>query len=772
MSEATTYPAVFNLTPIIPFLPLAAFAIIVLWANRSKKLSAGLAIGGIALSWVISWAIAFTTFGMEHFGENPVTFVTNWLPTGSTWQGFGFRVDPLSAAMLFMVPFVCFLIFVYAVGYMGVGKEESPAEAGGHDERGKPAEPGHVDRLASRFFAYVALFAAGMLGFVLSDNWVLAFVFWELMGLCSYLLIGFWFARKYPNAKQITPKEAGLKAFLTTRVGDTIMLVGFLILFGLTGSITFSQILAPQTLETLAALNFNLPIIGPVPAATVIAILIFFGAIGKSAQFPLHVWLPDAMEGPTPVSALIHAATMVSAGVYLIIRLFPLMAAVEGGGALRFIAFIGSFTALFAATIAVAQNDIKKVLAYSTISQLGFMFAALGIGAYVAATFHLLMHAFFKALLFLGSGSVIHGMEHGHHALAHGAGAHAHEVSSIHVDSHTAETSPRQEHNFDPQDMRNMGGLLHRMPRTAWTFIIGGLALSGFPFVTAGFWSKDEILADAWANDHRVIFFVLALAALLTAFYTGRQIVMTFLGKPRTEAAANASEHDSIFAWMTIPLMVLAVFAVAAGWIGIPRTFPVIGGLSTNPFHHYIGGLAEALHIEAEELPFAAPPLLTSLIVALGGLTLGYFVYRGYAARGTERSARSDGAAARRVLSGPAAQVLLRRAVLQGVREGQPAARQLAVQVRRRLDHRSDRRWRGKAGPAAVGSGPLVRRQRRGCSRERHWPGDWRNRQRAARPANRQGAKLPVHDPVGCVGGAGLVLAAAQVSGSFVTLVL
>jgi NADH-quinone oxidoreductase subunit L len=413
------------------------------------------------------------------------------------------------------------------------------------------------------------------------------------------------------------------------------------LLFALTGSIAFTDILSPETLERLATLTVNLPLVGPTPWATVIAILVFFGAIGKSAQFPLHVWLPDAMEGPTPVSALIHAATMVSAGVYLIIRLFPLMAAVEHGPALRFIAFIGSFTALFAATIAVAQNDIKKVLAYSTISQLGFMFAALGIGAYVAATFHLLMHAFFKALLFLGSGSVIHGMEHGHHEAAHGAGAdahspahaHAHEVSAVHVDSHTAETGPREEHGFDPQDMRNMGGLFQRMPRTAWTFIIGGLALSGFPLVTAGFWSKDEILADAWAHEHTIIFFVLALAALLTAFYTGRQIMMTFFGKPRTEAAAHASERDSIFAWMTIPLMVLAVFAVAAGWVGIPRSFPVLGAISTNPFHHYIGGLAEALHIEAVELPFSAVPLLTSLVVALGGLALGYLVYRGYAAR-------------------------------------------------------------------------------------------------------------------------------------------
>jgi len=255
------------------------------------------------------------------------------------------------------------------------------------------------------------------------------------------------------------------------------------------------------------------------------------------------------------------------------------------------------------------------------------MFAALGMGAYVAATFHLLTHAFFKALLFLGSGSVIHGMEHGHHESEH-AGAH-------HGENHaSAGHHAGAAHNFDPQDMRNMGGLFRRMPRTAWTFIIGGLALSGFPLVTAGFWSKDEILADAWGHDHTIIFIVLALAALLTAFYTARQIMMTFFGRPRTEAAGHASEHDSIFTWMTVPLMVLAVFAVAGGWIGIPTSFPVLGALSTNPFHHYIGGLAEALHIEVGELVFSAVPLLTSLVVALGGLFLGWVVYRGYAARG------------------------------------------------------------------------------------------------------------------------------------------
>ncbi len=624
--------SIFNLTAILPFLPFLAFLLIVLWTNHDKKLSAGLALGGIGLAWILGWAIAFTTFGIEDFGSKPFRLAWDWLPTGRTWQAFGFALDPLAAAMLIMVPFVCFLIFVYSVGYMGVGKPENP-----HDERGKPATAGFVDPLASRFFAYIALFATGMVGLILSDNLIMLLVFWEIMGLCSYLLIGFWFARKYPDARQITPKEAGLKAFLTTRIGDTFMLAGILLLWNRTGSLSFADIFKPDMLHSLATSTANLPLVGPTPWATLIAILIFMGAVGKSAQFPLHVWLPDAMEGPTPVSALIHAATMVSAGVYLVIRTYPLMAAVEHGPALQFIAFIGTFTAFFAATIALTQNDIKKVLAFSTISQLGFMFAALGIGAYVAAVFHLLTHAFFKALLFLGSGSVIHGMEHGEHqahAAVTGDGGKL-AAANGHAPAHGAAHAPASD--FNPQDMRNMGGLLTKMPRTAWTFIVGGLALSGFPILTAGFWSKDEILADAYANNHQIVFVVLALAALLTAFYTARQISMVFLGQPRTEAARHSSEHDSIFAWMTYPLMALACFAVVGGWIGIPHDFPLLGAISSNPFHAFIGGLAEALHIDAPELPFSAVPLLTSLVVALGGLAAGWAVYRSFS-RGANRA--------------------------------------------------------------------------------------------------------------------------------------
>jgi NADH-quinone oxidoreductase subunit L len=353
-------------------------------------------------------------------------------------------------------------------------------------------------------------------------------------------------------------------------------------------------------LEGLLAPSF----IAGLTTAEMIGLLLFAGTMGKSSQFPLHVWLPDAMEGPTPVSAMIHAAAMVSAGVYMVIRMFPILSlGWHHGGPLSApmvaMSAIGAFTALFAATIAVAQSDVKRVLAYSTISQLGYMVAALGIGAYIAATFHLITHAFFKALLFLGSGSIIHGVEHGEE--------HAH-----HEGHHFPD-------DFDAQDMLNMGGLWRKMPVTAWTFLIGGLALSGFPFITAGFWSKDEILADAWANNS-LVFWVLAIAAFLTAFYTMRQIGMTFAGKARTAAAEHASESD----WkMVAPLVVLAVFAFGAGYVGVHESFPVLGALG-NPFHEFVG---ETLLEHPETIPLDWTPLLISIIAALSGLGIGALVY-------------------------------------------------------------------------------------------------------------------------------------------------
>ena len=581
---------------LIPLPPVLAFFLIVLFTNRSKALSHTVGVGAAVLSFIGSMVVFFQGLGVEHLGEHPFESAVRWLPTGDTWFEIGVLIDPLGAAVLFFVSITIFMIFLYSVGYQNYGQPE-----GDHDVKGLPPhgatvqEHGHkhvvpsVEPMYSRFFAFLGLFAFGMYVLVVSDNLLTMFVGWEIMGLCSYLLIGFWYGK--PSAR-----EAAVKAFMTTRIGDVFMLLGIAYLYSATGTLSFREIFTEETLRMLAG---NTTFFG-MTVSGFIALLLFIGTIGKSAQWPLHVWLPDAMEGPTPVSAMIHAATMVSAGVYAVIRMFPLLTADYTGHGLTvtmsIVAFIGAFTALFAATIAVAQNDIKRVLAYSTISQLGYMIAALGIGAYVAAAFHLITHAFFKALLFLGSGSVIHGMEHG----------------VLHTGNH----------KVDPQDMFNMGGLRKKMPITFWTFLIGGFALSGFPLITAGFWSKDEILADAFGHGHWAVFVTLAVAAFLTAFYTMRQITLTFLGEPRTEEAKHAQETP----WtMTTPLVVLSVFAIAYGWVGIPEHFPGLGGLVPNWFHDFVGHtLAEVP--EAPE--FSWIPLLTSLVVALGGLTLGYFVYR------------------------------------------------------------------------------------------------------------------------------------------------
>ena len=576
---------------LIPLPPVLAFFLIVLLTNKNKALSHTLAVGAALLSWLGSMVVFVQALGVEHLGEHPFEQSVNWLPTGNTVFKIGVLVDPTTAAVLFFVAWTIFMIFLYSVGYQNFGQPK-----GDHDQAGLPPhgatveEHGHkhvvpsVEPLYSRFFAFLGLFAFGMYVLVLSDNLLTLFVGWEIMGLCSYLLIGFWYAK--PSAR-----DAAIKAFITTRIGDVFMLLGIAYLYSATGTLSFREIFTEQVLHTLATVPSG--VLG-LSAAGLIGLLLFIGTIGKSAQFPLHVWLPDAMEGPTPVSAMIHAATMVSAGVYLVIRMFPLISL--DPTTMAIVAFIGAFTALFSATIAVAQNDIKRVLAYSTISQLGFMIAALGIGAYVAAAFHLITHAFFKALLFLGSGSVIHGMEHG----------------VLHTGNH----------KVDPQDMFNMGGLRGKMPITFWTFLIGGFALSGFPVLTAGFWSKDEILADAFGHGHMAVFITLAVAAFLTAFYTMRQITLTFLGEPRTKEAEHAQETP----WtMTAPLVILAFFAVTAGWVGIPEHFPALGGLIPNWFHEFVGGtLAE--HPEAVEFNWI--PLLTSLFVALGGLFFGWLVYR------------------------------------------------------------------------------------------------------------------------------------------------
>ncbi len=583
---------------LIPLPPALAFFLIAVFTYRKRALSHWLALGGAGLSWLFSMAVFFRAIRSADLSEHPLTASIAWLPLGEGWLRIGIHVDPLTVVTLFFVAWTVLMIFIYSVGYHNFGQPQGDHDVAGLPPHGVNVQAAlgkvhvvpSVEPLYSRFFAFIALFAFGMFTLVVTDNLLTLYMAWEIMGLCSYLLIGFWYAK--PSAR-----DAAVKAFMTTRVGDMFMLLGLAALYSLTGTLNYREILSNEmVLETLA--QAASPLLG-LSWAGLIGLLLFAGTIGKSAQFPLHVWLPDAMEGPTPVSAMIHAATMVSAGVYLAARFFPLLSAGWSPGEsltppMFWMAAIGSFTALFAATIAVAQNDIKRVLAYSTISQLGYMVAALGVGAYTAAVFHLVTHAFFKALLFLGSGSVIHGMEHGV--------------------LHSGE-------KIDPQDMMNMGGLGKKMPATFWSFAAGGLALSGFPLISSGFWSKDEILSGAFGGGTIVIFVLLASAALLTAFYTMRQVTLTFLGAPRTLSADHAVESRRV---MTLPLLVLSLFAIALGWVGIPDYFPGLGGVIPNWFGEFVGEMAAAHGPESHSLT----PLFTSIAVSIGGLLLGWWIYR------------------------------------------------------------------------------------------------------------------------------------------------
>jgi NADH-quinone oxidoreductase subunit L len=466
----------------------------------------------------------------------------SWIAAGTLNVAWGFRVDVLSAAMMMIITGIGALIHIYSIGYM------------------------HGDLRFQRFFVYLNLFVSSMLVLVMADNFLVMFVGWELVGLCSYLLIGFWF-------NNIKNAEAGRKAFVVNRIGDVAFVLGIMLIFVTFGSLNFDEVFAQAEAQ------------GAAVAGTVglITLLLFIGATGKSAQIPLYVWLPDAMAGPTPVSALIHAATMVTAGIYMMTRshvLYELAPATQS-----VVAIVGALTALVAAFAALTQNDIKKVLAYSTVSQLGFMVAAAGLGAYTAAMFHLITHAFFKALLFLGSGSVIHGMEH----LSKGAAAHG----------------------ADPQDMRNMGGLRKRMPITFITFVIGALALAGLPPLS-GFWSKDEILIDALVHGDLIVLVLLTLTALMTAFYAGRQLFMVFFGQPRTEDAAHAAESGPL---MTVPLILLAVGAAVIGVINLP------GSLALK------NTLAAVLGKEsAPEFSVAVAAVYS--VLALVGLGLAWLVYR------------------------------------------------------------------------------------------------------------------------------------------------
>ena len=423
---------------LIPLLPLLAAALTSFM--RDGKRASIVAIAALLVSCVLSLIAFNEAWGMAA-DDKPKLFTIPWLAIDGTAINLGFVLNPLTGAMVALVTFVGSLIFIYSAGYMS------------HDKR------------MARFFCYLSLFAAGMLGVVLANSLILFFMCWEVVGVASYLLISFW--NHKPEAA-----AAGKKAFIVTRIGDMGFFIGILLAFKVTGTLDFyteaeNGILQQNDLNSQMAFGFK--------AATVISFLLFVGAVGKSGQIPLHVWLPDAMEGPTPVSALIHAATMVAAGVFLVARTFPLF---EAGGILPFVAWVGAITALVAAFIALGQYDLKRILAYSTVSQLGLMMVGIGVAGVSVGMFHLLTHAFFKALLFLGAGSIIHGCH-------------------------------------EEQDIRKMGGLAKPMPRTTFAYLCGTLALIAFPF-TSGFFSKDEILAGAWANNQPV-FWVAALASLLTA---------------------------------------------------------------------------------------------------------------------------------------------------------------------------------------------------------------------------------------------------------------
>ena len=504
---------------LIPLVPLAGFLLNGLFGKSfSKPVINTIACGSVALSFLLSLNAFFGLLRLAPESRSFEYILFSWIPSGSLNADVGFLLDPLSAVMILVVSGVGLLIHVYSIGYMA------------HDED------------YSRFFTYMNLFMASMLVLVLANNFVLMYVGWEGVGLCSYLLIGFWYEKR-------SATDAGKKAFIVNRIGDFGFALGIMLLFWTVGSVHFATVfnLAPQQLAYGG---------GIVTAAT---LLLFLGAVGKSAQVPLYVWLPDAMEGPTPVSALIHAATMVTAGVYMVARCNVLY--MLAPTTLLVVAVVGMFTAFYAATIGLFQNDIKRVLAYSTISQLGYMFVACGVAAFGAGIFHLMTHAFFKALLFLGAGSVIHAMS-------------------------------------GEQDMRRMGGLKSKLPVTYTTMIIATLAISGIPLFS-GFFSKDEILWQAFSSrfGSPLLWVVGLLTAGLTAFYMFRLIYLTFFGQRRYDDHAASHVHESPRV-MTVPLIILAVLSVIGGYVGLPKA--LLGGAWFERFLHpvfakgaEIGKLAE-----------------------------------------------------------------------------------------------------------------------------------------------------------------------------------
>ncbi|MFH0766105.1 MAG: NADH-quinone oxidoreductase subunit L [Calditrichota bacterium] len=537
-----------NYLYLIPLVPFIGFLINGLWGKKlGDKVVGIIGAGVIGISFALSIAAFLELLGLDPEHRIIEREYFTWLIAGDLSVPFGMLLDPLSGVMILVVTGVSFLIHIYSIGYM------------------------HKDPGFGRYFAYLNLFVLFMLLLVLGNSYPLMFIGWEGVGLCSYLLIGFWFT---DEAKA----NAGKKAFIVNRIGDFGFLIGVFLIFANFGTLSFGGVAkATEIFVGGGSLMFW------------IGLCLFIGATGKSAQIPLYVWLPDAMAGPTPVSALIHAATMVTAGVYMVARNSFIYALTPG--ALAVVAWVGVLTALWAATIALVQNDIKKVLAYSTVSQLGYMFVGCGVGAYAAGISHLVTHAFFKALLFLGSGSVIHAVHHAHqHAGYHG----------------------------DPQDIRYMGGLRRHLPTTYWTFAVACFAIAGIPPLS-GFFSKDEIIWQAFSSGHGAVGVIAVIAAALTAFYMFRLLYMTFHGDWRGRRDQESHLHESPRA-MTTPLAILGVLSIIGGWIMIPQVLG--GGAWFENFLEPSFKVAQELAAEhgggSHQMEYLVMAL--SIVIAIGGI--------------------------------------------------------------------------------------------------------------------------------------------------------
>ena len=567
---------------LIPAFPLAGFLLILLFGRKLGEPRSGyLAASAVLASFVVAAGAFFDLLSMDEHERAHVETVFAWVPVGDLRIDLAFLADPLSITMCLFVTGIGFLIHLFAVGYM------------------------HGDPRFSKFFLYLNLFVLSMTLLVLGENLFVTFVGWEGVGTCSYFLISFWHERE-------SAATAGKKAFVTNRIGDWGFLLAMFLGFAHVGSVSYAAVNGAAESGALSERT-----------ATLIALFLFVGAVGKSAQLPLYLWLPDAMEGPTPVSALIHAATMVTAGVFLMTRANPVLAAADPA-VMQAIAWVGAITALFAATVAVAQTDIKKVLAYSTVSQLGYMFLAIGSGAFVAAIFHMVTHAFFKALMFLGSGSVIHGMHH-------------------------------------EQDMRKMGALRKVMPITAATFLVGWLAIAGVP-PFAGFWSKDEILLFTLAERGPVLYVLGLITAVLTAFYMTRQIIMVFFGEARWNSHANVDEaapghedqvhgahgefkpHESP-AIMLFPLVVLAGLSIVGGVIQLPSFGIVPDGWrhKLESWLHPVVAAGEAHITDSSAYDNKGLLALIAIACALIGIAVALAIYAKHVAKPVEPEILANG---------------------------------------------------------------------------------------------------------------------------------